>query len=57
LAALLALLSAVCFASSAAALMASLGGAVLITLADRETPMPTGETAAAGTPRAEPAPT
>jgi hypothetical protein len=37
--------------------MASLGGAVLITLADRDTPTPTGETAAAGTPRAEPAPT
>jgi len=38
-----------------AALLASLGGAVLITLADRETPMPSGEPAAADTPRADPA--
>ena len=40
-----------------AALLASLGGAVLITLADRETPMPGGEPAATDTPRADPAPT
>ena len=38
-----------------AALLASLGGAVLITLADRETPMPSGEPAAADTSRADPA--
>ena len=40
-----------------AALLASLGGAVLITLADRETPVPGGETAAIVAPRADPVPT
>ena len=38
-----------------AALLAALGGAVLITLADRETPMPAGEPAPADTPRHDPA--
>jgi hypothetical protein len=55
LAALLAPLSAVCFAL--AGLLAPRDDAVLIALADRANPMPTGETAAAGRPRAEPAPT
>jgi drug/metabolite transporter (DMT)-like permease len=38
-----------------AALLVALGGAVLITLADRETPMPAGEPAPADTPRHDPA--
>lgn len=39
-----------------AALLAALGGAVLITLANRETAMPGVEGSAAGTPHADPAP-
>jgi hypothetical protein len=38
-----------------AALLAALGGAVLITLANRETPMMGGERAVAEMPRADPA--
>ena len=39
-----------------AALLAALAGAVLITLANRETPMPGGEAAATEQSRADPAP-
>jgi hypothetical protein len=38
-----------------AALLAALGGAVLITLANRETPMPGGDEGPASSPRADPA--
>jgi len=39
-----------------AALVAALAGAVLITLANRETPMPGVDTKAPEAPRADPAP-